>query len=217
MAESKVWIFVNGVLAGDSGLKAMIHGGDWLVAVDGGYRHLKALGLKPELVIGDLDSLSEAEIGEIQQAKIPIQRFPVEKDETDLELAINAVLDRGRQPIRIAGALGGRLDQVIGNLSLLLRPDLAESDVRIEDGETEAWVIRKESVVQGRPGDLVSLLPAGSPVYGITTEGLQYPLRGKTLWAYRTRGISNVMLGDQAWIKVMDGQLFCVHIRTIEK
>jgi thiamine pyrophosphokinase len=194
-------------------LKALIHPGDWLVAVDGGYRHLKALGLRPELVIGDLDSLSEAELLEIQEAKIPIQRFPREKDEVDLELAINAALDRGRQPVRIAGAMGGRLDQLVGNLALLLRPDLSGLNVRLEDGETEAWIIRQESTVSGRPGDLVSLLPAGGAVYGVTTEGLQYPLRAETLFPYRTRGISNVMLGTEAWVKITDGALLCIHIR----
>jgi thiamine pyrophosphokinase len=213
MAESKVWIFVNGLLPENGGLKALIHPGDWLVAVDGGYRHLKALGLRPELVIGDLDSLSEAELLEIQEAKIPIQRFPREKDEVDLELAINAALDRGRQPVRIAGAMGGRLDQLVGNLALLLRPDLSGLNVRLEDGETEAWIIRQESTVSGRPGDLVSLLPAGGAVYGVTTEGLQYPLRAETLFPYRTRGISNVMLGTEAWVKITDGALLCIHIR----
>ncbi len=213
MADSKVWIFVNGVMPENATLKTMIHPGDWLVAVDGGYRHLKALGLRPELVIGDLDSLSEGEIEEIQAAKIPIQRFAREKDEVDLELAINAALDRGRQPVRIAGALGGRLDQLIGNLALLLRPDLSGRDVRLEDGETEAWIIRQEGTVSGKPGDLVSLQPAGGAVHGVTTEGLQYALHGETLLPYRTRGISNVMLGSEAWIQITDGALLCVHIR----
>jgi len=212
MPENKVWIFANGVLPETTSLKAMIHSGDWLVAVDGGYRLMKTLGLKPELVIGDLDSLSEAELAEIQAAMIPVQRFPVEKDEIDLELAINAALDRGKQPLRIAGALGGRLDQMIANLALLARPDLASLDVRLEDGETEAWIIHKESTVTGKPGELVSLLPMGVPAYGVTTEGLKYPLHNETLYPYRTRGISNVLTGEEARVRVTDGAVLCIHI-----
>jgi len=213
MADSKVWIFVNGQLPENAALKGMIHPGDWLVAVDGGYRHLKALGLKPELVIGDLDSLTEAELSEIQEAKIPIQRFPTEKDEIDLELAINAALDRGRLPVRIAAAMGGRLDQLVGNLALLQRPDLLGLDVRLEDGVTEAWIIRKEGALSGKVGDLVSLLPVGGAVYGVTTEGLKYPLRAETLFPYRTRGISNELVGTEALVRITDGSLLCVHIR----
>ena len=213
MSEKKVWIFANGLLPENSALKTMIHSGAWLVAVDGGYRLMKKLGLMPELVIGDLDSLSEAELEEIQSARIPIQRFPVEKDEIDLELAINAALDRGKQPLRIACALGGRLDQQAANLALLARPDLAGLDVRLEDGETEVWIIRKESAVTGTPGDLVSLLPVGGPAHGVTTEGLKYPLHNETLYPYRTRGISNVLIGEEAWVKITDGAVLCIHIR----
>ncbi len=214
MAENKVWIFANGMLPDNTSLKAMIHSGDWLVAVDGGYRLMKAMGLNPELVIGDLDSLTEVELAEIQAAKIPVQRFPVDKDEIDLELAINAALDRGKQPLRIAGALGGRLDQLSANLALLVRPDLAGLDVRLEDGETEAWIIRKEGSVTGKPGELVSLLPVGGPAYGVTTEGLQYPLHDETLYPYRTRGISNVLVGTEARVRITDGFLLCIHIRS---
>jgi len=213
MAEAVAWVFVNGPLAENPHLKEMIHPGDWLVAVDGGYRLLKAIGLKPELVIGDLDSISARELDEIQRGMIPIQRFPKHKDETDLELALNAVLGRGSRSIRIVGAQGGRLDQSLGNLFLLLRPELADLDVRMEDGETEAWLIRKEGWVKGQTGDVVSLLPVGNPVHGVTTYGLEYPLHSETLWTYRTRGISNVMESDEARIEILEGLLICVHIR----
>ncbi|HVP21111.1 MAG TPA: thiamine diphosphokinase [Anaerolineaceae bacterium] len=209
----RAWIFVNGSMGRADRLKMQIMKGDFLVAVDAGYRHLKPIGLYPDLVIGDLDSLAEADQQEIDRLKIPVQRYPAAKDETDLELAINAVLERGCEVIRIACALGGRFDQSLGNLALLLRPDLADLDVRLEDGETEAWLIRSEAEVVGRAGDTISLLPVGGPVDGVETGGLLYPLHSETLWPHRTRGISNEMQAGQARIVIRNGTLLCVHIR----
>ncbi len=213
MAQSKAWIFVNGELKSAGRLSGLISSRDGLVAADGGYRLLKALKLVPNLVVGDLDSLTGENLEEIEAAKIPVQRFPVEKDETDLELALNAALARGSRSLRIVGAAGGRLDQELGILFQLLRPDLARVDARLEDGTTEAWLIRSESLVQGAPGDTVSLLPIGNPVYGVLTEGLHYPLRVETLLTYKTRGISNVMDRTQARINLREGILLCIHTR----
>ncbi len=214
MPQSTSWIFVNGELGFPIRLSSLIHSGDWLVAADGGYHLVKALKLVPNLVIGDLDSLSEQDLEEIKAAKIPLQRFPQDKDETDLELAINAAVARGSRSIRIVGANGGRLDQELGILFQLLRPDLAAIDARLEDGRTEAWLLRTEGVIQGEIGDTISLLPVGSAVHGIITEGLHYPLRVETLWPYKTRGISNVMDSKEARVVIREGTLICVHIRA---
>ncbi len=214
MPQSTAWIFVNGELGSPLSLNSQIHSSDWLVAADAGYHLVKAIKLVPNLVIGDLDSLSEEDLEEIKALKIPLQRFPMDKDETDLELAINACVARGSQAIRIVGAHGGRLDQELGILFQLQRPDLATIDTRLEDGRTEAWLLRTEAVIHGEAGDIVSLLPvSGAAVHGIITEGLHYPLRAETLWPYKTRGLSNVMESKEARISIREGTLICVHIR----
>ena len=151
MSKTKAWIFVNGALGSPVQLSSLVNSKDWLVAADGGYHLMKMLNLAPDMVLGDLDSVTEGDLDEIEQAKIPLQRFPVAKDETDLELAINASLARGCRSIRIVGANGGRLDQELGVLFQLLRPDLAAIDIRLEDGTTEAWLIRSEGLVRGAP------------------------------------------------------------------
>ncbi len=213
MPKSKAWIFVNGALGSTVRLSSLVHSRDWLVAADGGYHLMKTLKLAPDLILGDLDSITEGDLAEIVQAKIPLQRFPAAKDETDLELAINASLARGSRSIRIVGAGGGRLDQELGILFQLLRPDLAAIDTRLEDGTTEAWLIRSEGVIHGEPGDTVSLIPLGSAAHGVITVGLGYPLRDETLWPYKTRGISNVMEGKEARVSLHEGILLCIHIR----
>ena len=98
-----------------------------------------------------------------------ILRFPPAKDETDLELALAHAVRAGYRPIIIIGANGGRLDQAIGNISLLSAPEFIHSDVRLDDGVTEAFFITASSFIQGTTGDTVSLLPWGNSVEGVST------------------------------------------------
>jgi thiamine pyrophosphokinase len=207
------WIFVNGDLERPDALAALIQPGDFLVAADGGLKHLKRLGRTPGLLIGDLDSTDPADIADLSRRGIPVEKHPVEKDETDLELAVLRVLAKGYTHVRIAGALGGRLDMTLGNLFLLALPAFECLDVRLEDGHEEVFLIRGHGVVEGQPGDRVSLLPFGGPAEGVRTEALYYPLRSETLYPERTRGISNVMLADQAGVSLDRGTLICIHTR----
>jgi thiamine pyrophosphokinase len=206
-------LFVNGEMRDPAVVKEMLQPSDYLVCVDGGLRHLKSLGLKPHLVIGDLDSITAAEVLELERDRVRIQRYPVDKDETDLELALLAALTEGYRSIRLVAALGGRLDQTLGNLFLLTRPELTGCDVRMEDGVEEAFIIRTRETILGRPGDIVSLLPLAGDVAGIVTGGLRYPLHGETLWFDRTRGVSNYMLENQAFVEVTGGVLLAIHTR----
>ncbi len=206
-------IFANGDLPDLERLRAWLRSDDMLIAADGGLRHISALGLIPHLVIGDLDSADPLELAVAEAAGCQVQRFPVEKDETDLELAINYALARGFHSLRITAALGGRLDHTLGNLMILARPELAGLDLRLDDGREEVWLARGQAEILGRPGDRVSLLPLGGPVEGITTEELRYPLRNETLYAEHSRGISNEMLEDRALVRFENGILIVIHTR----
>ncbi len=87
MQPMRAVLFVNGELRNSAVVQEMLQPSDYLVCVDGGLRHLKSWGLQPHLVIGDLDSISAAEVLELEREHVRIQRYPVDKDETDLELA----------------------------------------------------------------------------------------------------------------------------------
>jgi thiamine pyrophosphokinase len=208
-------IFVNGDLPDPAAVEPLLQPGDLMIAADGGLRHLRALGRLPHMVVGDLDSVNPNDLSALQAAGVRILKYPPAKDETDLELAMNAALESGADHILLVGALGGRLDQTLGNLFLLSDPRFAALDVRLDDGQVEAFLIHSQADVTGEPGDTVSLLPLGAPVEGVTTDGLQYPLRGETLYPYRTRGISNVLCGHRALVSLSSGLLLCVHIRQI--
>jgi thiamine pyrophosphokinase len=171
-------------------------------------------------VIGDLDSLFPEDIDQLTRMGVPLERYPVDKDETDLELTINWALRNGFDQLFIAGALGGRFDQSLGNLFLLSRPELAGKDVRLEDGTEQVFLLPRNGVITGQVGDTVSLIPLGEPVEGVNTVGLKYPLGkngvGETLYADRTRGISNVLLAERAAVRFTKGTLICI-LRRKEK
>ena len=213
MGTERAVLFANGELRNPAVVKEMLQPSDFLVCVDGGLRYLKSLGLRPHLLIGDLDSISAGEVLELEKEQVRIQRYPVEKDETDLELALLAVLKEGYRTMRLVAALGGRLDQTLGNLFLLTLPALSGCDIRMEDGVEEAFIIRARETILGQPGDIVSLLPLAGKVTGVVTQGLRYPLQAETLWFDRTRGISNVLLENQAVIEVGTGVLLAIHTR----
>jgi thiamine pyrophosphokinase len=213
MVAKRAWIFVNGNLADAAAVKAMIQPGDLLIAADGGLRHLRLLGLQPDAVIGDFDSISNGDYQRLLAEDVHVEKHPPAKDETDLELALLWALNKGARHIRIAAAQGNRFDHTMGNLFLLLLPELEGCDVRLENGRDVVFLIRDQGRVEGLPGDRVSLLPLGGPATGVTTRGLQYALSAETLWPERTRGISNVLVESSAEIIVASGVLICIHTR----
>lgn len=211
--SNRAFIFTNGEITSPHMLYPMITPGDWLIAADGGARHLEGLGLRPQVVIGDLDSIDPALLERYRGEGVEIYPFPVDKDETDLELALIHARRMGCIHLWIAGALGGRLDQTLANISLLGHPILDNCETRLEDGMEEVFLIRGQAEIHGTAGDVVSLLPLGKPAVNVSTTGLKYPLNGEVLYPEHSRGVSNVMDGSLAQVRLGSGVLVCVHTR----
>ncbi|MEI6778862.1 MAG: thiamine diphosphokinase [Chloroflexales bacterium] len=184
---------------------------DLVIAADGGGNALYAAKIAPHLVVGDLDSLDPVAERAFQSAGIELRRFPAEKDETDLELALLLAVERGADQIDILGALGGRWDQGLANVAMLALPELAGLRVRLLDLEQEAFLVRTAAEIPGAAGDNVSLLPLGGAAHGITTRGLHYPLVHATLHFERSRGVSNVITQPPAHVFVSEGLLLVIH------
>jgi thiamine pyrophosphokinase len=214
MPVRRAVLFANGKLENYDWLKSFLRGDDLLIAVDGGLSHLEALNLTPALLLGDLDSVTPAQVERAQAAGVEIRRYPPVKDETDLELALLTARERGFDEIVVVAALGGRLDQTLGNLSLLLLPQLEDCSVRFEDGHDEVFVIRASTEIHGQPGDVVSLLPLWGEVTGVIAANLAYPLNNETLHPERTRGISNEMTASTASVTITGGRLLCIHTHS---
>ena len=214
MSQSKrIVIFANGELPDLEKVRVLLRADDFIICADGGTHHALALGLQPNLVVGDMVSLSKDAWKKLGQANVQIELHPRDKDETDLELAIRRALEMNPESILIIGALGGRADQTLGNIALLSDARLAPIDCRFDDGVEEIFFCRVHSIVEGRSDDLVSLIPWNGEVRGVRTEGLKWSLRGETLYPEKTRGISNEMIGEAASISIESGLLLIVHQR----
>ena len=189
---------------------------DLVVAADGGATKARAAGLAPDLVVGDGDSLGPDGVAAIRAAGIPVELAAIEKDESDLELAVAAAVVRRATRLTILGALGGaRFDHALANAWLLAHPALAGRVAVLLDDATrvrllDATAAPAEVRLAGKPGDLVSLFPFGVDAVGVTTTGLAYPLRDEPLRSGPARGLSNVRSGPDARVALRAGRLLIV-------
>jgi thiamine pyrophosphokinase len=210
---NRIILFANGDLPDINKVHAILQDDDYIICADGGTRHASSLDLKPALVIGDMDSADSVLLKKLQADGVPIELFPRDKNETDLELAINKAIELNPKEIIIVAALGGRLDQTLANIALLTDLQLVTFDIRLDDGVDEIFFCRDQAEVKGRSGDIVSLIPWQGEVTGIQTKNLRWTLDNETLYPDKTRGISNEMTTDVASIKISKGLLLIVHTR----
>jgi len=182
----------------------------FVVAADSGVEHALALGWRVDLVVGDLDSADPAAIEGATAGGAVVERHPTDKDATDLELALEAVRDRGCERVVVVGGHGGRLDHFLANALLLASPAFSSLRVEARVGYADAVVVRDHAVLHGRVGDLCSLLALGGPALGVRTEGLRFPLCGDDLLPGSTRGVSNELLEPVASVSLGDGVLLAV-------
>ena len=190
-----------------------------VVAADGGARHAATLGVAVDLWVGDGDSLGEPDLAALEAAGIPLERSRPDKDESDTELAIVAAIRLGASGIVVVGALGGpRIDHALANIGLLALPELDGRPATIVDVAARIGLIRAPGAdggpvgrrLAGRAGDLVSLLPLGLGVEGVTTDGLTYALRDEPLMTGQSRGLSNIRISSEARVTVRSGFLLVV-------
>ena len=210
----KALIFANGVIEdGEMVQRALDQAGEALViAADGGVRVANHYGLRVNTVIGDMDSLAPDELAALEAQGTAIHRFPAEKNETDLELALMLAAEQGADWLRLIGATGGRLDQALSNIYLLTLPILNGRDVQMVAGKQAIWLSRiGRNEIVGAPGDTISLIPLNGTVRGVRTEDLYYPLRDEDLYFGPARGVSNVMTADRSAVCVREGTLLIVH------
>ncbi|MBE7434384.1 MAG: thiamine diphosphokinase [Anaerolineales bacterium] len=207
----RIIIFANGSLPNLEKARALLRPDDFILCADGGTRHALDLGLTPNIVIGDLDSVTYEERRKMKEMGVEVLEFSRDKNETDLELAINHALTLNSSQILILAALGGRMDHTLANITLLSNLQLATFNIRLTDGVEELFFCRDQAQVQGRSGDIVSLIPWGGEVTGVFTENLRWHLHHETLYPDKTRGISNEMTTDVATVTVDSGLLLIVH------
>ncbi len=176
--------------------------GDIVVCADGGYRVARALGIHPDYVIGDLDSLGEAE----PSGKPEIIKFPSEKDFSDFELALNKSMEFRPEKIVVYGALGGRKDHEITNVLLLA---FVEAPTVFIEEEVEMFNVIHDLSIRGKKDLTCSLLSFGGSAYVQKMSGFHYLLKNEEL-PPSSRGLSNIITDDEAYIRIERGNLVVI-------
>lgn len=182
----------------------LIRAHKYIIAVDGGLNHLAKMNIKPDVIIGDLDSANK-EFLELY-SDVPIQRYPVDKDDTDLELAVGYALKQKPDKIYIYGALGKRPDHELATFHLLRRHP---EKIIVETENEIIFAFDKPIIVDCSPGQTLSFIPLGIPPTGVTSQGLKWELHNATL-DYRFMSISNVTVSDKFQIDIKTGDLLLI-------
>ncbi len=187
----------------------------WVVAADSGLDVATDIGLDVDVVVGDMDSVDPGTLARAAEAGTEIVTHPREKDATDLELAVDLALASGATELIIIGGHGGRLDHLVAN-TLLIATTPLEVTVSWRFDRTVVRPVNATNTVhlEGTPGDIVSIVPVGTDVAGVTTHGLKWRLQADTLRFGSTRGISNEMTGDTASVSVDRNIALVIHERN---
>jgi thiamine pyrophosphokinase len=189
-----------------------------VIAVDSGLDHAHALGLTVDVVVGDLDSVSPQGLARAEADGVLVERHPVDKDATDLELGVMAAMERGATDVTVVSGDGGRLDHLLGGITYLAGDDLDEVVVDAWIGRAYVVVLRDgdDREVQGRTGELISVIPMGGFAEGVTLDGLRYGLHEAMMLPGTTLGVSNEFSRPTARIRVGSGCLLVIQPERLD-
>jgi thiamine pyrophosphokinase len=205
--KTPIAIVANGTLGDKDLLAKKLARYRTIIAVDGGLKNCHLAGVTPHFIIGDMDSASP----EIQKTYRHIAKkiFPIEKNQTDLELAVEEVISQNIARAVIFCALEMRIDHSLYNLYLLSR--YREMLTIHSDYET-LFVVQGEQTIYTHPGQTVSLISLGAPAKQVTTNGLKWDIQNATI-DRRFMSISNVCLNDSFTIEIGEGELLCCLVK----
>ncbi|MBM6996399.1 thiamine diphosphokinase [Paenibacillus sp. DXFW5] len=212
MTVNRVLIFAGGRL--DPGMLREVRPNDFLIGADRGALFLVEHGMKPDLAVGDFDSVSEEELERIRTYSIELLACdPVDKDLTDTELAFDHAVRRNPAEIVLTGVIGTRLDHTLANLHMLLRAAEQGITCAIWDEYNYITLCGSFSQVEDRGYSYVSLLPLTPVVTGITLDGFMYPLHNATLRIGQSLAVSNQLVASTGTVHVGEGWLLIIQSR----
>lgn len=181
-----------------------------VIAADGGLRLAARLGLDADIVAGDLDSVDADDLEAARAAGALVDTHPVDKDRTDLAIALDLALGYAPARVTVVGGHGGRLDHHLANLLLLGSDAYRDLTITAHMGPAHVTVVRGERQLEGERGALMSLVPVNGPAHGVSTQGLRFPLHDEDLHAGSSRGVSNEFDDDHASVRVREGVLLAI-------
>lgn len=185
----------------------------YIICADGGAGHAKSLGVKPDLLVGDFDSISVQDLDYYKEIGTEILKYPVEKDMTDTQLAVETAIQKGFEEVVLIGALGTRFDHSLSNIFLLKKLLDAGVKGKIVNEHNEITLISDRIRLQRESGTKVTLLPLSGEVHGVTTSGLYYPLEDADIMLGSSWGVSNEFTSEIAEVTVKSGLLLVIMAR----
>lgn len=215
----KICIILNGEVKNHQKTKEIIlkEKYDYIIGADGGCNHLFKMGIIPDYIIGDLDSIDKDLIDFYKNKNIKFKKYPSHKDETDSEICVYLAKELGAKEIDFYASLGGRIDHTLANIGLLHYVRCMNIKPRIITSEEEVIIVKNEEIIlTGKKGDTISIIPIMKDANNITLKNLEYPLNNDTIGYLSSLGISNVMLDDECSIRIEDGYALVVRNYNIK-
>lgn len=210
----KIVIFANGELENHEFYVQNAENADFIICCDGGSAHAAKLNIVPNVILGDMDSVDPAITHKFKGWGVIFEKFPAQKDATDLELAISFAMQKQPDQIVVLAGFGGRPDHFIGNIHALVPAAKSSIKAFLLGPNAKASIIHGYASIAREHYDHISLIPLTTEARGVTTRGLAYPLQNETLHIGTTRGISNAFTEDAATISVnADGLLLAICTR----
>lgn len=213
LAAKRAALILNGSIDDYQKIKNRIEENNYkaLIAVDGGANHLYKMGLVPDYIIGDMDSIEEEAFNHYNSEGCVFEKFPTRKSETDAELGVILAEKMEFMCLDIYASLGGRIDHEIANVLLLYYIQKKGIFPRIISDSEEIHLLENDELaLEGKAGDIVSIIPIKGDAKGVTLRNLEYPLEEFDMEYSIPRGVSNVMLEDICYIDVRDGSILVI-------
>lgn len=207
-------IFANGAYGDLDAYRDIIRAGDKILCADGGSNYAFQLGIRPDCIVGDMDSIQPEIIKFYTTLQVPLQKFPARKDFTDLQLCLDIARGWGAEEIIMLGSLGKRLDHTLANLYAGM--ELVRQGLRISHFTPECWVyiIDRELDIIGQPGDTVSVLVLTDQARGVSETGFEYTPTSPLMMNSQPYAVSNLLTGCRGTIQVEQGILAVFHYFT---
>jgi len=185
---------------------------DTVICADGGASNALKMGLVPDVVIGDMDSIKFGVREKIREKSTKTRYISTssQKDESDTQLAVEYALGLGVKKIIITGAVGGRIDHTLANIILLSSPKLEDIDARILTDNSDMFIVRKPAVINGGPGKTITLISLSPYTYFTGTRGLKYELKEEKLDFSPVRGLSNEFTDKKVKFDIREGTLLVI-------
>lgn len=209
----KCVIVASGEMEYTKEARRIIESSELIICADGGAAHLRAMGITPDVMMGDFDSITDADKKFFQKKAVRILGFPSRKNHTDSELCVNWAVENGASDITLLAATGSRLDHTLANIFLLKKLAKQQIPARIINPNNEIHAVLDSIELRGKPGDLLSVIPVTETACGVTLKGLEYPLDHVTIPMGSSLGISNVFKSNNAVISVKKGILIVTQSR----